>query len=169
MNPEHWIARLAKLKRDKDRNRWSASVKHHAPHKPLLLLCMLNLFESCVSPGGVFALTPEVIRLFRKAWGSLELPGKSPNVALPYVHCQTDGIWELKASGGQFNTVPVSRTIGCLRKHSIEACFDPDLFIHLQDPAFRMILTTTLFREYFDEPSVQQLRSLMLLLPINNA
>ena len=51
--PEQWLGKLANLKVDKARG-------DPAPHKPLLLLVVLELAEQGPSLGDILALTPEL-------------------------------------------------------------------------------------------------------------
>ncbi len=57
-----WLARLGKLRVDTD------SVKGRAPHKPLLLLAVIDLFESGSIDEGIVGLTPDLLLRFQNLW-----------------------------------------------------------------------------------------------------
>ncbi|PTN31762.1 hypothetical protein [Desulfonatronum sp. SC1] len=42
-NPNNLLKYLTSLRTDKNRNRWTAGTNHRAPHKPFLLLSLLDL------------------------------------------------------------------------------------------------------------------------------
>jgi predicted restriction endonuclease len=60
-SPEQWLGKLAHLKVDKARG-------DPAPHKPLLLLVVLELAEQGPSFGDILALTPELAFRFCTYW-----------------------------------------------------------------------------------------------------
>src|SRR5436309_3550347 len=63
-NTEQWLAKLAHLKVDKARG-------DPAPHKPLLLLVVLELAEQGLLPEGTLPLSPELAFRFLPSGASL--------------------------------------------------------------------------------------------------
>ena len=59
--PDQWLAKLAKLKVDR-------ASGDPAPHKPLLLLVVLELAEQGLLPNQELALTPELAFRFNTYW-----------------------------------------------------------------------------------------------------
>ena len=59
--PDQWLGKLANLKVDKARG-------DPAPHKPLLLLVVLELAEQTQSFGDILPLTPELAFRFCTYW-----------------------------------------------------------------------------------------------------
>jgi putative restriction endonuclease len=59
--PDDWLGRLAKLKVDK-------ASGDPAPHKPLLLLVVLELAEQGLLPPDELELTPELAFRFATYW-----------------------------------------------------------------------------------------------------
>jgi len=41
--PDKYLKSFSRLRTDKNRKRWSALTTHHAPHKPFLLLSIMDL------------------------------------------------------------------------------------------------------------------------------
>jgi putative restriction endonuclease len=84
---EVWLARLAKLKVDKARG-------DPAPHKPLLLLVVLELAEQDLLPRDVLPLTPELAFRFCTYWSIVaHRRTQRPDVRYPFFHLKSDGIW----------------------------------------------------------------------------
>src|SRR4051812_15293140 len=80
----------------------SRSKSGPAPHKPLLLLVLLELSEQGELPAGVLQLTPELAFRFFSYWSIVaHRRTQPPDVRLPFYHLQTDGFWSAhRADGG---------------------------------------------------------------------
>jgi putative restriction endonuclease len=84
---EEWLAKLAKLKVDKARG-------DPAPHKPLLLLVVLELAEQSMLPKDVLPLSPELAFRFCTYWSVVvSRRSQKPDIRLPFYHLKSDGIW----------------------------------------------------------------------------
>ncbi len=84
---EMWVARLAKL------NVYRAKGGA-APHKPLLLLVVLELAEQGLLPADVLPLSPELAFRFIAYWSIVaHRRTQRPDVRLPFHHLSTDGFW----------------------------------------------------------------------------
>ena len=53
---------------DKSRSRWLVVTLNRAPHKPLLLVSMLDLFELDEVASNLIELTPDLDELFARYW-----------------------------------------------------------------------------------------------------
>ncbi len=82
---DDYAERFARLRTNKNRKVWSGVTAHQAPHKPLLLLCVLDLFDSGKIPSNLVEITDDLAELF----------GRPGNLALPFFHLQGDGFWRL--------------------------------------------------------------------------
>ncbi len=84
---EQWLGKLTKLKVDKARG-------DPAPHKPLLLLVILELAEQGLLPKDVLPLTPELAFRFCTYWSIVShRRSQRPDVRYPFFHLKSDGIW----------------------------------------------------------------------------
>lgn len=84
---EQWLSKLTKLKIDKARG-------NPAPHKPLLLLVVLELAEQGLLPSDVLPLTPELAFRFCTYWSVVShRRTQGPDVRYPFFHLKSDGIW----------------------------------------------------------------------------
>lgn len=81
----NWLRRLTKLRVDR-------ASKNPAPHKPLLLLAMLDQIEEGSITSNIVRLTPELAFRFLGYWEVVSSRGRSVGrVELPFFHLQSDG------------------------------------------------------------------------------
>src|ERR1700722_2903927 len=84
---EQWLSKLTKLKVNKARG-------DPAPHKPLLILVILELAEQGLLPKDILPLTPELaFRFFTYSSVVSHRRSQRPNVRSPFFHLKSDGIW----------------------------------------------------------------------------
>ena len=69
-----------------------------APHKPILLLAVIELIERGRIPENKIFLTPELAETFREYW--LKITDRRPDITLPFFHLKSDGFWHLHAESG---------------------------------------------------------------------
>src|SRR5437660_2817484 len=92
--PEQLLAKLGKL------NVYRAKGGA-APHKPLLLLVILELAEQGLLPRHVLPLTPELAFRFCTYWGIVaHRRTQRPDVRLPFHHLSSDGFWSALQEDG---------------------------------------------------------------------
>src|SRR5882757_2224330 len=85
--PEQWLAKLAKLKVDK-------ASGDPAPHKPLLLLVVLELAEQGMLPDRDLPLSPELAFRFSTFWRIVARRRKQgPDIRYPFHYLKTQGVW----------------------------------------------------------------------------
>lgn len=95
MTPEGWLQRLAKLRVDRARG-------DPAPHKPLLLLIVIELVEQQSLPSDVVPLSPELAFRFATFWAIVvHRRQQAPDVRLPFHHLQSDGCWTALTEDGK--------------------------------------------------------------------
>lgn len=135
-NAKRWLAKLAKLNPAKGRQPGQGS----APHKPLLLLCFLDLADS-----GELALTlsrsASLALRFRSyaALVSARWPGRL-DVRLPFFHLKTQRFWDAFDSEHRSATAPEACTTIAL---------DPEFHFAMLDPGFRLDARLLLTKRYF--------------------
>ena len=81
------MARFARLRTNRNRKVWAGVTAHQSPHKPLLLLCVLDLFDS----GKIFSNLVEITELFGRYWERVLPFGRPSNIALSFFHLRGDG------------------------------------------------------------------------------
>jgi hypothetical protein len=89
-----WLATIGKLKIDRS--------KGPAPHKPLLLLAVLELAERGELPADVLPLSPALAFRFATFWSvAAHRRRQRPDVRLPFFHLKSDGVWQPLDARGQ--------------------------------------------------------------------
>ncbi|MCR5381803.1 MAG: hypothetical protein K6G44_12540, partial [Lentisphaeria bacterium] len=100
-----------------------------APHKVVLLLAMLELFEEGVYTHNCIAPTQELQQHFEGIWKSCIVSGHHCNMAYPFYHLRQDGFWQLVPDYQLANSSP---TLGQLRDEGVHAQLKTDLFMLCQ-------------------------------------
>src|SRR5436190_498659 len=131
---ERWLAKLAKLRVD-----WAKGDP--APHKPLLLLVIIELAERGVLPEKVLPLTPELAFRFCSYWHVVAYRRtQAPDVRFPFYYLQSDRCW--KATGEDGKPAP-DRRLARLAE------LNPDLEACLKEADFRDEARRILICNYF--------------------
>ena len=92
---DDYARRFVRLRTNRNRKIWSEDTAHQAPHKPILLLCVLDLFDSGEISSNLIEISDDLAELFGGYWERV-LPFSRPgNLALPFLHLQGDGFWYL--------------------------------------------------------------------------
>ncbi|MGV3539062.1 MAG: HNH endonuclease [Rufibacter sp.] len=119
-----------------------------APHKPVLLLCLLELFEKGEVTENKIFITPELVGAFKENFALLVTTNHNPDFYLPFYHLAGDGFWFVKTwPGKELNSV--IKNFMVLNSLVEFAFVADDLFQLLLQPEQRNILKTTLLHRYF--------------------
>jgi putative restriction endonuclease len=87
MIKERWLAKLRKLRVDVARG-------DPAPHKPLLMLVVIDLAGQGLLPERILPLAPELAFQFTTYWQIVAYRRtQAPDVRYPFFHLQSDGCW----------------------------------------------------------------------------
>lgn len=143
-----------RLRKDKNQNRYPASAEHTAPHKPFLLLSVLDLFAEGTLSKNVIALDPQLLDLFNGYWDLIMPEQRRGNIALPFYHLSSEDFWHLIPQDGSEDVLDAGRrlrTIRQLKEHTRGARLDDALHALLSHEEPRDILRTTLIEAHFDE------------------
>lgn len=130
-----WLPRFTSLRVDND------AEKGRAPHKPLLLLAVLDLLEAGFLADGWVTLSPDLILRFQNFWPIVaERRQNKGDIRMPFHALATDGVWSVFDEEGR-----PSRA----RATSVRAKLDDTLLAALGDSAFRAKLRRLLVATYF--------------------
>ncbi|MGI0492163.1 HNH endonuclease [Alkalinema pantanalense CENA528] len=133
-----------------------------APHKPTLLLSVIEQFDKGKIQHNQIYLTPELIATFLKYWSNLVTTDHRSDISLPFFHLTGDKFWHLMPNPG-FEATIASRTkikgLSALRNTVKYAYVDDELFEYLQDVSSRVYLAETLVSTWFSAKT-QQLEKL---------
>lgn len=123
-----------------------------APHKPILLLSVINFFERGTIEDNKIFLTAELISTFKRFWHQLGTERHNSDIALPFYHLTGDDFWHLKAKPGEESVVKSKlrlRTVQKLRQFIFYAYLDDELFQLLLDPISRASLVNIIVEKWF--------------------
>jgi putative restriction endonuclease len=151
--PSFWLGKLANL------NAARTEARGVAPHKPLMLLTVIDLIESGDIPDGWVKYDVRLVSRFRDYWELvLERQRNQPDIPMPFhaLGGDKDKIWERFTEEGQPSRAKTTTRLCSL---------DPSLFSCLQDAAFRRKARQTLVTIYFT-PKEQVMLCARLALPV---
>lgn len=127
-----------------------------APHKPILLLSVLDSIASGEIVENRIEITPILVARFKDNWSRLVTSNTfQPNFSLPFFHLKmkSDGFWHLHTFYGKEILVTSSNSIRSFAqlKDSVEyAYFDKALFEILLQPKAREEVYQILMDKYFN-------------------
>src|SRR5690606_3344307 len=150
------IAALTKLKRATHRNKTFGK----APHKPVLLLAVIEQIEAGNIPENKIYITAELIATFQKLWAKL-VPhnGWQPRFFLPFYHLTGDKFWHLTMVDGAKVALTSSyspKSIVALNNSIGYAFLDKELWEMLSNPSERHTIRELLLHEYFTRAHYEQ-------------
>ncbi len=131
---------------------WDTRTQGRAPHKPILLLSVLDLFAQGRIPANLIEITPELGELFAGYWSLVMSPERRGNLALPFFHLQSSGFWHLQPQPGQEALLGDTRQVDRLNQLTrliLGASLDDELFQLLHDAENRDLLRIVLIQTYF--------------------
>ena len=153
MNPElqKYIHQFSDLRTDRTGG-WTEITAFRAPHKPFLLLSIIDLFTQARLTANLIEITPELGELFAAYWDKIMPLERRGNLALPFFHLRSSKFWHLiPVSGHEESLASVGsvNSLGQLQKLVIGASLDEELYGLLQDGEARDVLRTVLIETYF--------------------
>jgi putative restriction endonuclease len=149
-----WLGRLGNLYVSRSQSRGAA------PHKPLMLLTVIDLIEAGeIGTDGIVVYDVRLVARFRDYWELvLERQRNSPDIPMPFhaLGGERDRIWtRLTADGAPSHAKTTTRLCR----------LDPELFLLLTDTGFRRAARRTLVSIYFT-PREQVMLCARLQLPL---
>ncbi len=145
-----YIRQFAKLRTDRSAN-WGTATNSQAPHKPFLLLSILDLFAEGQIPSNLIEITPDLGELFSAYW-TIVLLDRRGDMALPFFHLRSSKFWHLVPKPGQEATLESANrgySLGQLHRMLLGARLDEALYALLKTQEARDILRTTIIQTYF--------------------
>lgn len=121
-------------------------AKGAAPHKPLLLLCLLEIAAEGGLTGEIMPVTGELAFRFAGYWSVVvHRRPQRPEIKLPLFHMKSDGFWQ-----------PLDEQHNVMKHRDMPAYihFDPEFLASVNDSEFRTQARNIIIRTYF-EPNEQ--------------
>ncbi len=123
-----------------------------APHKPILLLSVIELIkQGSISQNQIY-LSEELIATFETVWSYLGSENHYPDISRPFFHLRGDRFWHLIPNRGYRKIITSKvklKTFTEVKQAVKYAHIDDALFELLQDPLTRASLTTILVQKWF--------------------
>lgn len=155
MRPDwnNWLDRLYNLRRDKRGN-------HERPHKPTLLLGLIDLPDRRVVTENLFPLSDELVATFRRYFEVVKKQDDQPTIQNPFFHLSGDKFWKLVPVPGDPPIYCEGATTGApsvaeLRRRTVGGQFEAGLWALLSEPVARHQLREALIARYFPDDREQ--------------
>jgi len=124
----------------------------NAPHKPILLISILQMFQRGLINSSRIYITPELVALYRSNWSLLVTTNHDCRFALPFYHLTSDKFWKLLPKPGFENILQLSasmRSFANLNAAVECAIIDEELVEIMKDKISNYLLIEILLNEYF--------------------
>lgn len=131
---------------------WPAATLHRAPHKPFLLLSIMDLIANDRVKSNFFALDAELMDTFDLYWEKIIGKDRESNILMPFYHMISEGFWHLVAVPGMEQALASGGRIKSFRQFhqvALGARLNDDLFALLSAPDTRDELRRVLIEKYF--------------------
>lgn len=123
-----------------------------APHKPVLLLAVLQLIRKGSIVSNRIFITPDLLLQFKTTWKQIVETDHVPNFALPFFHLRSEPFWFLVSRAGKNISLSSSKSIKSFKNLKETIAFaeiDRELFLLLQDPLSQLLFEQLLLENYF--------------------
>ena len=136
---------------------WTVTTKKQAPHKPILLLAVLDLVARGAITSPFIAITGDLVELnelFNLYWWRIIPLGQTSSIAFPFSRLHNEPFWELVPLPDKVITAATINNVTSasqLRTLSLGSRLDEDLFHYMQQPESRNALREALLLSCFSE------------------
>ena len=125
-----------------------------APHKPVLLLAVIESFENGEITENWILVTDSLLERFHDIWRLLVKTANVPNFSLPFYHLKNEkgAFWDLKILPGKEIPTTKSKSIKSFRAlidTVMAAKLSDELFIAFSDPVEREVIKAAILEKYF--------------------
>lgn len=125
-----------------------------APHKPVLLLAVIESFENGEILENWIPVTDNLLERFHDIWRLLVKTENVPNFSLPFYHLKNEkgAFWDLKILPGKEIPTTKSKSIKSFRAlidTVLAAKLSEEMFLAFSDPVEREIIKNAILWKYF--------------------
>lgn len=129
-----------------------------APHKPIMLLSVIQAYRLNWFQQNRITLSPDLIRLFRTIWSQLVVTDHRPTFVYPFFHLSSSAFWRLIPQ--EVGDTRIQKDYWMCK--SVETCsrildyveIDRELSAFLQNEQPRKLLETAILNYYFPDTMV---------------
>lgn len=124
----------------------------YAPHKPILLMAMIKLFENCHYTSSEIKITPQLESFFKSEWKKYVHTAHTLNLAQPFYHLKNEPFWQLHTYQyhKDFDNKNKMKTLSNLKNIISHAVIDKELTHLLLNHQRRSQLYQFLIWRYFN-------------------
>ena len=148
---EKYVQKMQKL------NRGEKGKEGPAPHKPVLLLSVIDLINQGQIRDNKIFPSPDLAETFLRYWSKIVV-NRARNFAMPFFHLKGDKFWHLYPNPGKEeklrNTKRI-RKVSDLLEVVNYASLDADLFLLLTNQQSREAIRQTLVGKYFPNAKLE--------------
>lgn len=130
-------------------NRSTHKVLGKAPHKPILLLSVLQMIRKGEIVTNRIEITPELVLAFKSNWQALVTTNHTCNFALPFFHSKSEPFWKLSFLSKGAASLKSIGTLNSLKENICFAEIDQELFLLMNDAVTNAFLEQLLIETYF--------------------
>jgi putative restriction endonuclease len=123
-----------------------------APHKPILLISILQAFQNGFQNNHKIYITPELIALFKTNWNLLVTTNHDCRISYPFYYLKSEKFWKLIPRIGFDNINMIGSIVKSFSKlnSAIEyAVIDEDLCELMKNQKYNVILMQSILDKYF--------------------
>ena len=142
---------------------FTEATKKRAPHKPILLLAVLDLVARGVITSPFIAVADDLVELnelFGLYWRRIVPLGQTSSIAFPFSRLHNEPFWKLVPQPDKsFTPAAINNitTASQLRALALGASLDEDLFKLMQQPESRSTLREALLQSCFSDQARKML------------
>ncbi len=144
----NWLERLYNLRRDK-------SGSHERPHKPALLLSIIDLLDRGEITRNEIPLSDKLIETFKRYFAVVRRQNDQATIQNPFFYLSGDQFWRLVPKAGegiyQAGATSGAPSVAALRRRVQGGEFNSGLWRLLSDPLARHQLREGLIARYFPQ------------------
>lgn len=147
---EIYLQKFSKLRTDRGQIRYPTATNHRAPHKPFLLLSVMDLIAQGKIVENFIEPSFELVDTWNGYWNAVMPIGHRSTMAHPYPRLKTDGFWHLIANLGFDAEVDYNVTsMAKCRQTYAGAKLDDELFGYMCNSEIREQLRTHIIEAFF--------------------
>jgi len=150
MTQKEILTAIQNLNSNKDSTTWNFRTQQLAPHKPFLLLSIMDGITVGLIEQPKIKLTQDLIETFFRYWNLIMGKDRKTTIALPFFHMRSEPFWELRYHEGM-QPYKNSPSLGGIIKRIKHARINEQLFTLMQKEKGRQIISSSILESYFSK------------------
>jgi putative restriction endonuclease len=150
----HYSGLISRMRTAGGQRLFPATTRHRAPHKPILLLSIIDFIDQGQLTTNFVSISVELTELFSSYWNLVMPDNRIGRLFMPFFYMKSDGFWHLIPHHGQEDALESIQQIagpGQLRDTVLGGRFDAELYELFCIKEVRDILRAIIIETYFAE------------------